>query len=86
MAYMDSRMRDKMVYNDRFIDNYTNKVLEVNIITLNPIDKGPIKMYVKGRAALYCYPSYEEFIKDWSIPPIDSSCPEDDEWIKELYS
>lgn len=82
---MDSRARANMVYNDRFIDNYTNKVLEVNIITLNPIDKGPIKMYVKGRAALYCYPSYEEFIKDWSIPPFDFACPEDEQMINDLY-
>jgi hypothetical protein len=82
--------RDAMPYGERFIDNYTNKVVEAEIITINPIDehgryKGPIKMYVKGRAALYCYPSDEEFSKDWSIPPFDFCTPEDEKMINDLY-
>ena len=63
--------KDKIVYRERFIENTTGKTVRACIITPPPIFEGQIKMLIKGRQTIYCYPSYDEFIKDWSIPPFD---------------
>lgn len=82
-------IRAKLSYPEYLIDNNINKAVRVEIVSVkvDPFnDGGPMTVFVKGREKPYKYASYDEFIKEWGIPPIDSSCPEDEEWIKELYS
>lgn len=84
-----SDIRDKLPYSEYLIDSSINKAVRVEIVSVkvDPFnDGGPMTVFVKGREKPYRYASYDEFIKEWGIPPIDSSCPEDEEWIKELFS
>lgn len=82
-------IRAKLSYPEYLIDNNINKAVRVEIVSpeVHPwIDDGPMVLFVEGRERPYKYSSYAEFIKEWSIPPFDFACPEDEQMINDLYS